>query len=383
MKKIIGIITTGAVAMSMLCSSAFCIKADAAVNYDRLYDQSGWDGYTYRSEDGYTYQKEYDATYKRELKSSGCILFSLANAIFALNGETIDIIKVAQWAEENQAWQQGKNGHYGSRYDMYTGEGNVADEFGEQYNFQITYCMPSDNQNALDNRLIMHLENGGTAVVHVYNHFMAIAGYDDGKYFLIDSYPGTYNRKNLSGEQWITAEELKNKGTWAKDGYGNITKTWSTTVDWYCLIDTRDGSKTADTYIANTGGSYFMKYTGSSGSLVDALNSISAKSDFKYRSDIAKANGISSYSGSASENRNLLRLLKAGKLIKPGAVSYFTKYTGSSGSLVDALNSIGAKSDFKYRSDIAKANGINDYSGTSSQNKKLLNLLKDGKLIKP
>lgn len=376
MKKIIGIITTGAVAMSMLCSSAFCIKADAAVNYDRLCNQSSWIGSDYQLECGNEYAEQ--------LQSSGCGIFALANAVYALNGKKINVVEVAQWAKETKAWRPGDTGTW--RYWMFGKDlpENVADQFGKQYNFQITYCMSSDNQNALkDTRLITHLENGGTAVVHVYNHFMAIAGYDDGKYFLIDSYPGTYNRKNLSGEQWITAEELKNKGTWAKDGYGNITKTWSTTVDWYCLIDTRDGSKTADTYAANTGSSYFTKYTGSSGSLVDALNSIDAKSDSEYRTEIAKVNGIDNYTKSASQNTKLLNLLKEGKLIKPGSVSYFTKYSGSSGSLVDALKSIGEKSDFKYRSDIAKANGINDYSGTSPQNKKLLNLLKDGKLIKP
>lgn len=62
---------------------------------------------------------------------------------------------------------------------------------------------------------------------------------------------------------------------------------------------------------------------------------------------------------------------------------YFKKYTGTSGSLVDALKSIGATSTFAYRKKIAKANGIKTYLGTGSQNTKLLNLLKKGKLIKP
>ena len=72
---------------------------------------------------------------------------------------------------------------------------------------------------------------------------------------------------------------------------------------------------------------------------------------------------------------------------KPAAstpkVSYFKKYAGTSGSIVTALNSIGAKSTFAYRSKIAKANGIAAYMGTATQNTKMLNLLKKGKLIKP
>ena len=52
-------------------------------------------------------------------------------------------------------------------------------------------------------------------------------------------------------------------------------------------------------------------------------------------------------------------------------------------SLVDALRSIGAKSSLSYRKVIASANNINGYIGTAKQNVAMLNLLKDGKLIKP
>jgi hypothetical protein len=74
-----------------------------------------------------------------------------------------------------------------------------------------------------------------------------------------------------------------------------------------------------------------------------------------------------------------------GEVIKPAApkVTYFKKYTGASGSIVAALKAIGAKSDFAYRSKTAKANNIKLYVGTAAQNTKMLNLLKQGKLIKP
>lgn len=64
------------------------------------------------------------------------------------------------------------------------------------------------------------------------------------------------------------------------------------------------------------------------------------------------------------------------------AQSYYKKYTGKSTSLVDALGSIGVNASFTNRKKIAKANGITNYSGTASQNTKLLELLKSGKLIK-
>ena len=62
--------------------------------------------------------------------------------------------------------------------------------------------------------------------------------------------------------------------------------------------------------------------------------------------------------------------------------SYYPKYTGDSVSIVDALKSLGIDSSYDYRLKIAKANGINDYIGLPLQNTKMLNMLKDGKLIK-
>ena len=56
-------------------------------------------------------------------------------------------------------------------------------------------------------------------------------------------------------------------------------------------------------------------------------------------------------------------------------------YNGS--SIVAALKLIGVDSSFSNRRKIAKANGINLYLGTSAQNKKLLDLLKKGELVKP
>lgn len=63
---------------------------------------------------------------------------------------------------------------------------------------------------------------------------------------------------------------------------------------------------------------------------------------------------------------------------------YFAKYTGNSHSIVDALYSIGITDvSISARKKIAAKNGINDYTGTAAQNTKLLQLLKEGKLIKP
>ena len=62
---------------------------------------------------------------------------------------------------------------------------------------------------------------------------------------------------------------------------------------------------------------------------------------------------------------------------------YFKACDKNHTSLVDALRSVGAKSGLTYRKVLAKENGISGYIGTAKQNTAMLNLLKNGKLIKP
>jgi len=62
---------------------------------------------------------------------------------------------------------------------------------------------------------------------------------------------------------------------------------------------------------------YFPKYTGTTSSIVSALQAVKVDSNFAYRSKIAKANGISAYIGSAKQNITLLNLLKNGILKRP------------------------------------------------------------------
>lgn len=63
---------------------------------------------------------------------------------------------------------------------------------------------------------------------------------------------------------------------------------------------------------------------------------------------------------------------------------YYAKYTGTSTSLDEILRAVGVPSQYRgswsKRKPIAKANGISLYLGTGSQNTKLKNLAKEGKL---
>ena len=190
------------------------------------------------------------------------------------------------------------------------------------------------------------------------------------------------NRKSSVGTYSAGNYYVFNKS----DGMINITKTKGVAGGW---INPND-NKTASSSTSASSGSYYKKYTGSTDSTVSALNSIGVGSSYKNREKIAKANGISGYSGTASQNTKMLNLLKQGKLKKAGSTSsgstpttsYYKKYIGSSGSLVDALKAIGINSSYDNRKSIAKKNGISNYEGSASQNEKLLSLLKQGKLKK-
>lgn len=61
---------------------------------------------------------------------------------------------------------------------------------------------------------------------------------------------------------------------------------------------------------------YFKKYTGKKEGIVAILDDKGYDSSFESRKKIAKLNGISDYTGTAEQNTEMVRLIKAGKLIK-------------------------------------------------------------------
>ena len=62
--------------------------------------------------------------------------------------------------------------------------------------------------------------------------------------------------------------------------------------------------------------------------------------------------------------------------------TYYPPCSSSNQSIVDGLKSIGVDNSFGNRKKIAEINGIQNYEGKANQNIALLNLLKQGKLIK-
>lgn len=63
--------------------------------------------------------------------------------------------------------------------------------------------------------------------------------------------------------------------------------------------------------------------------------------------------------------------------------TYYPIYAGNTTSIVTALAAVEEKdTSYKHRANIAVANGISGYKGTAAQNTMMLNLLKQGRLIK-
>ena len=63
-------------------------------------------------------------------------------------------------------------------------------------------------------------------------------------------------------------------------------------------------------------------------------------------------------------------------------IVYYPRYKGKSSSIADALKSLSINPSKSNRKRIATLNGVKNYTGTATQNTKLLNLLKRGTLIK-
>ena len=131
---------------------------------------------------------------------------------------------------------------------------------------------------------------------------------------------------------------------------------------------------------------YFVPCDTAETSIANALSAQYYDSSLEVQTEIAEANGIEGYTGTTAQGSQLVALMKEGKLINPGlspVVAYFPACDSTYESISAALKSIGADGTYENRVKIAAANGITDYFGTADQNSLMLDLLKNGKLLKP
>ena len=117
-------------------------------------------------------------------------------------------------------------------------------------------------------------------------------------------------------------------------------------------------------------------------SIVDWMNANGMDSSFANRAKLAAQYGINNYTGTAAQNTQLLTMLRNQSSTPTPATNYYPATQAGGTSLTDALKAINVDSSFTNRERIARANGISNYQGTAQQNTQMLNLLRQGKLIR-
>lgn len=153
------------------------------------------------------------------IQGGGCGVVALVSAIYNLGGTMSKseiysaIDNVLGWSYNKGYWRNGVQNNI-----MFA---NSDNKFGSTYNFKTSARYEG---TSTDKTLINHIKNGGTAVVHVTYHFMAVVDYkvEDGvAYFLVfDPAPGsgTYwnslKRKGITTAEgnWISLADLKDDG---------------------------------------------------------------------------------------------------------------------------------------------------------------------------
>lgn len=163
------------------------------------------------------YSSEYGE--RKYIQGGGCAIVALVSAIYNPGGTINDseiydaVDSVFDWAYQKGYWA------YGLKSNTFFTESD--ENFGDLYGYSIssTYSVTDT-----DTRLKEHIQNGGTAVVHVYGHYMVIVDYriQDGveQFRVFDPAPGsgTYwnssNRRSITsaGGDWFSIADLKNNG---------------------------------------------------------------------------------------------------------------------------------------------------------------------------
>lgn len=144
----------------------------------------------------------YDSGY-----STGCGIFSFCNAIYALNDIALDPVSVADWAYSIGAYN--KYGADGTNAVILYN--NIEERYGKELN--ITMNGYFNIGHIYDGRLLEHLNNGGVAIGHVKDHYIAITGYDSStnSFKVIDSF--VTNARGLPACGWVSADMLNGNNT--------------------------------------------------------------------------------------------------------------------------------------------------------------------------
>ena len=187
--------------------------------------------------------------YDDTISSSGCGIVALVSAVYNL-GDTIEKDKVGTAIKDVFDWAYGK---YWIDYTKWTLFAASDEKFGDKYGFNVletnnTYgCYGQYGKVDTDlSHLVSHLKNNkGTAVVHVYGHFMAAVDYrvfnEKEQILIFDPGPGDMGSSKRGGltkaeGSWIDLDVLKNGKTASKLNWSTSSSLENIEIDGYWLI---------------------------------------------------------------------------------------------------------------------------------------------------
>ena len=138
--------------------------------------------------------------YSGKMAAAGCGVVAITNAIYALNGQFIDPMILADYAVEKNYRIIGS----GTQDGIFKG---AAKQFGDAYGF--TYVKTSYSTSEVRN----YLQKGYVAISHVPGHYVTVADFNPKtkKYLVLDSHP-IKSRPTHSFGNWFKRERLERGG---------------------------------------------------------------------------------------------------------------------------------------------------------------------------
>lgn len=314
MKTAIGLICNSAKrALGLLLVLSFvvtlCVSAVPASSYDESWvmivqNDTKWTGAQYTYGTG-------------TLRATGCGIFSLVNAVGYLTGLDMGVPNVASWAYSIGGYNAGgADGTY--RFELYP---YVEAKYGEQYGFTVNINGGNGWWSTVNNSTLKnHLANGGVAVAHVPNHFIALVGYNSSidKFHVMDSYP-TNARDSYPGDVWLSSSHL--------------TTVTAMKVDWWFLISPAETNKVkAPTITASTVVDHGAALGVSWGAVTNAT-SYNYKAEV-YQGEVSATTATTVYSGTTTSTSITVPGQASGKYMKVTVTAVGPENTASASSTV-------------------------------------------------
>ncbi len=129
------------------------------------------------------------------LSQAGCGILAYVNAVYHMTGNFIQPSELAAWSVSNNHRINGE----GTALSLYKA---YADAYGSAYGFKYAGSVSRVSSAR------SHLQNGGTAVISVPGHLMALVSYENGRYLILDSYKSSNRGTYQTGYRWLTEAEF-------------------------------------------------------------------------------------------------------------------------------------------------------------------------------